>query len=77
MVRGGVALRICLGFDDAAAQAPTGELADDDFADEEAGEGDGIGRELCAAQAADRNRGFAGRGDGLQGCRGCALRWQA
>jgi hypothetical protein len=44
MVRGGVALRICLGFDDAAAQAPTGELADDDFADEEAGEGDGIGR---------------------------------
>jgi hypothetical protein len=44
VVGGRVALRICLGFDDAAAQALTGEFADDDFADEEAGEGDGIGR---------------------------------
>jgi len=37
VVRGGIALRIGLGFDDAAAEAGAGKFANDDFADEKAG----------------------------------------
>jgi len=40
---GGVSLGVSLGFNDAAAEAPSGELADDDFADQEAGQGYGVG----------------------------------
>jgi hypothetical protein len=43
VVGGGVTLGVSLGFDDAAAEARSGEFADDDFADQEAGQGDGVG----------------------------------
>jgi hypothetical protein len=38
--------RVCFRFDDAAAEASTGEIADDHFADEKAGERDSIDREF-------------------------------
>jgi hypothetical protein len=60
VVRGGIALGVGLGFDDAAAQASAGELADDNFADEEAGEGDGVRGEFRTAEVADGNGSFAG-----------------
>jgi hypothetical protein len=37
VVRGGIALRVGFGFDDATGKPGAGELADDDFADQEAG----------------------------------------
>ena len=43
VVGGGVALGVGLGFDDAAAKTGSGKLADDDFADQEAGQGYGVG----------------------------------
>jgi hypothetical protein len=55
MMRGRVARRISFGFDNAAAEPGGGEFAHDDFADEEAREGDGVDRQLGAAEAADRN----------------------
>ncbi len=61
MVRGGIALRIGFGFHDAAAKADTGEFANDDFADEKAGQGHGVRGEFGAAKTADGSRGLAGR----------------
>src|SRR5712671_3496200 len=43
VVRGGIALRIGLGFHDATAEAGSGEFADYDFADEEARQRHGVG----------------------------------
>jgi hypothetical protein len=60
VVGGGVAPGVGLGFDDATAEADAGEFADDNFADEKAGEGDGVCREFGAAEAADGNGSFAG-----------------
>ena len=50
MVAGGITGRIGLGFDDAAAEASGGEIMDDDFADEEAREGDGARGKFGALQ---------------------------
>src|SRR6267378_7377929 len=49
----GIAGRVCLRFDDAAAEASTGEILDDHFPDEKAGEGDSIDREFRAAKTTD------------------------
>src|SRR6266404_3732655 len=49
----GIAGRVCLRFDDAAAEAATGEIVDDHFADEKAGEGDSIDRKFRAAKSTD------------------------
>jgi hypothetical protein len=71
VVGGGIALRISLGFYDAAAEAGAGEFADYDFADQEAGEGHGVGGEFSAAEAADGRERFPERpvrsGGGLLG----------
>jgi hypothetical protein len=53
MMGGGIARRIGFGFDDAAHQPATGEFANHDLADEEAGEGDCIRRQLRAAEASN------------------------
>jgi hypothetical protein len=42
VVRGGIALRIGFGFYDAAAQADVREFANDDFADQKAGQRYGV-----------------------------------
>jgi hypothetical protein len=60
VVRGGIARRVGLGFDDAAAKASAGEFADDNFADKKAGQRDGIRREFNAAEAPDGNGSLAG-----------------
>ena len=52
MVTGGIAGRISLGFDDAAAQPAGPKVVDDHFADQEACESNGFLRQLGAAQAA-------------------------
>jgi hypothetical protein len=44
VVRGGIALRVGFGFDDATAKAGAGKLANDNFADKKAGQGDGVRR---------------------------------
>ena len=62
MVSGGITLWVGLSFDDATAQAAPGEFADDNFADEKAGEGNRVSGEFGAAQASDGNRGLAGQG---------------
>ena len=49
MVPGRIARRIGFGFDDAAAKASSGEIVDDNFADEEARERDGVLRKFRAA----------------------------
>jgi hypothetical protein len=49
MVGGGVALGVSLGFDDAAAKTGAGESADNNFADQEASQGDGVGGQLATA----------------------------
>jgi CxxC motif-containing protein (DUF1111 family) len=61
MVRGGIVPRVRLRLHYAAAKAKAGEFADDNFADEKAGEGDGIRGQFGAAEEADRNGSFAGR----------------
>src|SRR5882724_11812840 len=53
VMRGGVALRIGFGFHNAAAKPGAGKFADDDFADEEAGQGHGVRRQFGAAKATD------------------------
>ena len=50
MVAGGITGRIGLGFDNAAAETPRGEIVDDDFADEESREGDGARGKFGAVQ---------------------------
>jgi hypothetical protein len=60
VVGGRIALRVGFGFDNPAAQTDPEELADDNFADEKAGEGDRICGEFGATEAADGNGGFAG-----------------
>jgi hypothetical protein len=50
MVASGITGRIGLGFDDAAAEASGREIMDDDFADEEAREGDGARGKFGAPQ---------------------------
>ena len=60
VVGGGIALRIGFGFDDPAAKSAAGELANHNFADEKAGEGDRVRGELGAAEAADGYGSFAG-----------------
>jgi hypothetical protein len=59
VVGGRIALRVGFGFDNPAAQTDPEELADDNFADEKAGEGDRICGEFGATEAADGNGGFA------------------
>jgi hypothetical protein len=54
-----VARGIGFRFDDAAADASSGKIVDDHFADEKAGEGDGIGRKFRAAKRTDRRCGVA------------------
>ena len=60
VVRGGIARRVGLGFDDVAAKAGAGELANDNFADKKAGQGDRVHWQLGAAEATDRDGSFAG-----------------
>ena len=60
VVRGGIALRVGFGFNDTPAEAEAREFADDDFADEKAGQCDGIRREFGTAEAADGNGGLGG-----------------
>ena len=60
MVSGGIALWIRLRFHDTAAKPGAGEFADDNFADEKAGQRDSVPRQLGAAEAADGNGSFAG-----------------
>ncbi len=55
VMRGGIARGIGFGFDDAAGESAGGELADYYFADEEAGEVDGAGGQLAAAEAANQD----------------------
>ena len=45
----GIAGRVCFRFDNAAAEASTGEIVDDHFADEKAGKGDSSDREFRAS----------------------------
>ena len=59
VVRGGVALGVSFGFDDATAKAGAGEFADDDFANKKAGQSDGVRGELGPAEAPDDGS-FAG-----------------
>jgi uncharacterized protein len=66
MVRGGIALRIGLGFDDATAKPAAGEFADDNFADEKAGQRDRVRGKFGAAEAPHGNGSFGG-GHGWQG----------
>jgi len=49
----GIAGRVCFRFDDAAVEASTGDIVDDHFPDEKAGEGDSIDREFRAAKTTD------------------------
>jgi hypothetical protein len=53
MVTGGIAWRIRFGFHDAAAKPSGGKIVDDNFADEEARESDGVLRKFRAVEAAD------------------------
>jgi len=53
MMSGGIAGRIGFRFDDAAAEAASGEVADDNFSDEEARQLDGISRKFSAKEAPD------------------------
>jgi hypothetical protein len=57
MVTCGIAWRIGFGFDDASAKAVSRKIVDDDFADEEARELDGLRRKLRALQLAERKFG--------------------
>jgi hypothetical protein len=60
VVSGGVALRVGFGFDNAPTKPGAGEFADYNFADEKAGQGDGIRRQFGTAKAPDGNESFAG-----------------
>jgi hypothetical protein len=53
MMSGGIAGRIGFRFDDAAAEAASGEVADDNFSDEEPRQLDGISRKFSAKEAPD------------------------
>ena len=44
VVRGGIARRVGFGFDDATAKVGAGKLANDNFADKKAGQGDRVRR---------------------------------
>jgi len=66
VVGGGVARRVGFGFDNTAAKAHTGEFADNDFADEKAGQSHGVQGKFGTAEAANGN-------ESLAGCHG----WQA
>ncbi len=59
MVARWVARGICFCFDDAAADASSGKIMDDHFADEKTGEGDGIGGKFRAAKRTDGRCGVA------------------
>lgn len=61
VVRGGIALRVGLSFHDAAAKAQAGEFANDDFADQKAGQGHGVRGQFGAPKAADGGCRLAGR----------------
>jgi hypothetical protein len=50
---GGIAWRIGLRFHNAAAEAARGEIADDNFSDEEARQLDGISWKLSTTKTAD------------------------
>jgi len=63
VVRGGVARRVGLGLDDAAAKAGAGEFANDDFADQKTGQLDGVRGEFDAAEAPDGNGSLTGYRD--------------
>ncbi len=60
VVGGGVARRVGLGFDNTAAKADAGEFADDDFADEKAGQSHGVQGKFGTAEATNRNGSFPG-----------------
>jgi DUF177 domain-containing protein len=62
VVRGGITSRVTFGLNDAPAETDAGEFADDDLADQEARQGDGIRGQFGAAKAADSNGNFAGLG---------------
>jgi len=49
----GIAWWICFRFDDAAAEASSGKIVDDHFADEKAAEGDSIDGKFRAAKSTD------------------------
>jgi len=53
VMSGGIAGRIGLRFHNAAAEAARGEIADDNFSDEEARQLDGISWKLSATKTAD------------------------
>jgi hypothetical protein len=53
MMSGGIAGRIGFCFDDAAAEAASGEIVDDNFSDQEARQLDGISRKFSATESAD------------------------
>ena len=55
MMAGGITGRVGFGFDDAAADATGGEFVDDDFADEETRELDGVRGKFGAANPANEN----------------------
>jgi hypothetical protein len=61
VVRGGIVLRVSFGFHYAAGEANAGEFADDNFANEKTGEGDGVRGQFGTAEATDGNGSFAGR----------------
>ncbi len=54
MMPGGISGWIGLSFNDASAEAASGKVMDDDFADEEARENDGVMRQLGSMQTSDR-----------------------
>jgi hypothetical protein len=60
VVRGRVARRVGLGFDNTAAKTDAGEFANDDFADKKAGQSHGVQGKFGTAEAPDRNGSFAG-----------------
>jgi hypothetical protein len=60
VVSGRIALWVGFCFHDTAAKPGAGEFADDNFADEKAGQRDGVRRQLGAAEAPDGNGSFAG-----------------
>jgi len=55
MVPSGIAGGIGFRFDDAAAEAASGEIADDNLSDQEARQLDGISRKFSAKEAPDHH----------------------